>query len=311
MSEFTTKPSVPKRIGMWVLFSLVGLSLFAIIYNFSVDTAPKSILENVVTKTYDYASPESVDSMFTGIKSTCESLTSQLNKFGINFSRDEETVRKDAQKAGLNQEDLNYFISLYELCEKTDESSKEFILSASNNLIFDKLNLTDDTQMSDLVENAANTLPVSSGKTLQKIIPIINIFSSTGKLFALLLICLIIGVILCINYMEYFLTKLANTIIGVGTGLVLPFVGVKLYLLSNPIDTSFLYEAISKAFTSNLVFNFSSIISKIQTAIIGIMLEILYPLRLLAIGVIVIALGVGILILIKSLSKKGVFNSDA
>lgn len=324
-------PKEPKfglKIILSLLFSIVFMCLFALTYTNSVDLNPFYLTQDFFNEYVEHASDESTDKFYNAISSQCDDLLDLFDIIEVDLSFDEPTIRKKLSESGLKEEEIEKIVNLHSYCKNTLYSKEVFFNKMIVSLL-EQNNISNDTQVSQVVDNfevlfssdndensidePTNNLTKKTSifeKLLMAISAMLEIFFSTGKIIALLLICLIFIIILGFNYWYYIFNKLGKVFLKLGVFLLLPYLLLSFYLSVNPIDTSLIFSKLSEFLSSGVNISFNTIFSDLLKSSILILLRILYPAQLAIKGLIIVILSVLALIFLKKSKEKELFNSE-
>lgn len=304
------KPDVVRKILIGLSLSVLFMLLFIVIYQVFVDMTPKAVIKNIADSTYNHASKDSVFSFFGGLTAKCTQMNDMVSSLDIpNPTIDQ--LKESLSKSGLEPKEQTSLVRFYELCSLKDDDNKVFfdrIIDYGMTLFIGKEAAESKYAFTIFLTKNMGKVPDSNmagvANNLSTFLWLLDVIFSVRN--ALIGIVLIIGILIFLSreYMAYLLDKISRSIIGLGLSLLVPFLLVSFILITNPIDTSFGFQAMTTMF-SGAQFNVAQYGESLMTTIVLMSLEIFYPLSLAIAGGVIFILGIGSLITVRILIKKG------
>lgn len=327
-SQNIKKPKLGLRIILSLLFSIVFMCLFALTYTSSVNLNPYDLTQNFFNIYVEHASDESTDKFYTAISSQCDDLLDLFDIIEVDLSFDEVTIRKKLSESGLKEEEIDEIVDLHSYCKNTLYTKEVFFNQMIVSLL-EQNNISQETQVSEIFDNLdglfssdndGNSInetisePIKKTGAFEKLLMAISamleIFFSTGKIIALLIVCLIFIIIFGFNHMYYISKKIIDVFLKLGIFLLLPYLLLSFYLSVNPIDTSLIFSKLSEFLSLGANLSFDTIFNDLLKSSILILLRILYPVQLAIKGLIILILAILGLIFLKKAKEKELFNSE-
>ena len=317
------KPKFAARIIISFLFAIVFFCLFALTYTNSVNLSPYYLTQDFFNEYVSYASEKSTDKFYEAISNQCDDLLELFYIIEVDLSFNEETIRKKLSESGLKDSEIEKVIDIHKYCKNT-VYSKDVFFNKTIIYLLEENNISNETSNIEIIENLENVLPSSNSneneelnnnddffrKLLLAISFSLEMFFNTGKIIALLVVCLILIVILGFNHLYYISNKMIKVFLKLGIFLLIPYVILSFYMRINVIDTSLVFSKFGEFLSSDTNFQFSTILNSLLKNSILILMKILYPSKLALKGLIITVLSIAGLIFLKKSKDKEIFNSE-
>lgn len=307
-------PGMVKKISINLSMSVLFMLIFILIYQGFVDMTPKAVIGEVADSTYNHASKESVFSFFNGLSAKCAQMDDMMSSFGVSNPTIAQ-LKDSLSKSGLDQKEQDSLVKFYEICGLKDDDNKIYfdriidygmtlfigkdaVESKSAFIIFLTKNMgkVPDSNMAGVANNLSTALWLVD-----------VVFSVRNVIIGIVLVSALL-VYLSFGYWAYLLKKFSKSLIGLGLSLIVPFLIVSYILASNPIDTSFGFQAMTTIFSGSQ-FSLGGYGEDLMMTIVLMTLEIFYPLNLAIAGGVIFLLGLASLITVNILIKKGKLGS--